>query len=312
MTAESPEKKAETNLKGKTLLAPGMVNLVGESHDLSQAARGLEKEFVKDMMGPDAGYWTEDEFRAKRGERDAGQRERAADPMELRSAQATAEAIDQFYSVCYAAVGCADFDAVMVFVAKDLNRFLDVMNKLLKTWDAEQASVSQKSQAVFKAVTSVLAFFKATTQQFQSGANSAVSAGGLDAVKKAYIKVVRGLGKSSDKLPALTQQLAAAVGSSQTDAGALAKEINVMRSKSMAKEVASSDLAGVWKVGDQHIKDLTADMAEAEINRITEDAFEEAFGEWAERQHHAEWVELQKEWAKLREQRPTQQAETGT
>jgi hypothetical protein len=311
MTATSPEKKAETNLKGQTLLDPGKVNLVGESHDLSQAARGLEKEFVKEMMGSDAGYWTEDEFPARRGERDAGQGERAADPMELRGAQAAVEAIDQFADVCSAALDCNTFADCAETTVRNIHQLVLFQDGLNKSWDPTQAS-KLMTPAMFDAMTRLSAFFETTTQQFLTDSRSALSAGDIEDVKKAYTKTVQELGSSRDDLYALSDQLSAAVGAWQKDPGALSAEINVMGSDSMAEEVASSDLAGVWKVGDQHIEDLTAGMAEAEINPITEDDFEGAFVEWAELRHPAEWAELHKEWAKLRQQRPAQQAETET
>jgi hypothetical protein len=293
MTATPPENEAATNLEGKTLLLPGKVNLVGESHDVSGPRQDREKEFVTEMMGPGAGYWTEYKFQAK----DAGQGERSADPMEYRGAQATAELLFKFGGLCDIAKNRADevktvgddakslgdaVSAVMRFF-QDLKDFWAFRAKMANSWDRDQVSDSDESRAVLGAVDMVWEFFGAKVNDFLTNMDTAQNNPTERLRVIGQIGAIRTLGDSGDDLPALSEQLSAAVGSEGTDSAGLADEINAMRSKRMAEEAASSGLAGVWKVGDIHIEDLMKGRAGVDtsgINVVTGEDFERAFKEW--------------------------------
>jgi hypothetical protein len=284
MAETIPETKVETKPEGQTLLLAGKVNIVGESHNVSDPRRDLEKKFVEKMMGTGSGYWTETGFSAKQGEQDAGQGERAADPMELRAAQATAELIWRFNVLCELAerVELADGKpAVVKFLAEDVKGFRTLWTKLTNSWDPDQLSGSLKNPAVPAAVKSATDFFNESLGDFATNMESAWKQPAED-VLLMQIAAIHTLGSCSDKLPDLSQQLSAATGSDQVDPAALSDELNAKRSKSMVEEAASSGLAGVWKVGDEHIKDIMKASAAdpTRVNVVSSDAFETAFKAW--------------------------------
>jgi hypothetical protein len=297
MAETSPEEKAETNPESKTLLRPDMVNLVGESHDVSGPRQELEEKFVKAMIGSGAGYWTEYKFPAKQGEQAADQGERAADPMVYRGAQGAAEVISRFSTVCFIAgsLGYADSTgaaAVTKFLVQDVKGLINLKEKLDNSWDREQVPKSEQNDAVLKAVDEVSKFFKEEIDRCLQKTLDAIDAEDL----KSQLQALRDLSDSGDaKLGSMAQQLSTAVESNATDADKLAEEMNARRSKSMALEATSSGLVGVWKVGDIHIKDLTEGMPEVDtsgINIVSEKDFNDAF----------------EEWEKLQQQQPQQQA----
>jgi hypothetical protein len=283
------------------VLRPGMVNIVGETHSDSEPRRDLEKDFVRSVLGGGVGYWTETDFpdeqwqppsmsrkpRAEKAKKGAS----AADLTEYRGAHVATALVGAFVDLCAAASAVGDRTddkagaAVAAFVGENLETFVAIKKRLKSSWkptDPKTVPESGRDQFI-KAEAAVQKTLDDIDSLLLSFIKSMRSARGLEG----RLKALRTLGSGHDLAPVWLRPLSEAVGvSEKADPEKLEQQIQDERSRSMALGAIWSGKPGVYKVGNDHIKDLTTGGVKVDrsrVNIVSEEDFNREFKAWLER-----------------------------
>jgi len=271
----------------KSVLAPGRLNVVGESHNQSDARRALEKEFVFEKTGS-RNYWTEYEFPDMQTE--VGIREKqdqnqedGADLMEYRAAHGASLLVKESETLAAAArklsglkIGQLTPDKTVVFnkvVVKfdksvdDFHQFANRVERSLTTTGTPE--VNRIVEAIFQRVQN-------TCGQYASAAR-----GTPTELQAAALSVANLLADLPKVLPALEK--AAGVSSSGGTMTPLKDTMRTQRSSFMGLATVFSKEVGVWKVGNAHVDDLLSGRSKVDMSKanfVTKEAFNEEFDDW--------------------------------
>jgi hypothetical protein len=263
--------------EGDKVLARKKLNIAGETHTESDGRRALERQFCSAKTGS-ADYWTENDFPdlALGGQQQAAA-EPGADLMEYRATHGAAMLIVQFDKLSDQAINVS---ATRVdSAAAAIGAFTTEVQKLMQLRDRVHRSWRPSTEAVNRAVQTVYDNVESAYQAYDAALQNASAQRQLQAVRE-FANSRVGL---RDLVPALADAVGARL-ADKRDAAELAKFMRRQRSTFMGLgAVFSLRKAGVWKVGDGHIQDLTDGTSKIDKNRInivTKKEFNEEFDAW--------------------------------
>lgn len=272
----------------KSVLTPGMLNVVGESHNQSGARRALEKEFVFEKTGS-RNYWTEYEFpdmQTEVGTRDKQEQdeEDGADLMEYRAAHGASLLIKESETLAATARKISGLKVDQLTPDKTV-----VFNKLVTKFDTSIEDFHQLANRVERSLTTtgtpeVNRVIEAIFQRVQNTCRQYVSAarGNPGELKTAALSVATLL----DDLPKVRPALEKAVGVSSPSGGkktTLEDKMRTQRSSFMGLATVFSQQVGVWKVGNAHVDDLLSGRSKVDMSKanfVTKEAFNDEFDDW--------------------------------
>ncbi|MET0236394.1 MAG: hypothetical protein ABW224_17230 [Kibdelosporangium sp.] len=249
---------------------------MGEDHAESKLRRDAERKFCLAKTGS-ADYWTEAEFPdlPKDGHQQA-HGDPAADLMEFRATHGAAmliAAIDRLgdEAVGVSATSASSAGPVVTAFDVKVKKLMLTRDRIDRSWRPSSPDVNLAVQAVYDSVESA---FQAYNTAF------------LNAPPAKQLKAILDFGNSRvalrDKVPALADAVGAVV-ANKRDAAELAKYMRTQRSTFMGLgAIFSKRKAGVWKVGDLHITDLTSgssNVDQSRINIVSQDDFNHALNQ---------------------------------
>ncbi|MCO6008491.1 hypothetical protein NE236_26290 [Actinoallomurus purpureus] len=263
--------------KGDKVLARDKLNIAGETHTESDARRALERQFCSAKTGS-ADYWTENDFPdLPLGGQQQAHAEPGADLMEYRATHGAAMLIVKFDKLGDEAINVSATPVNSAATA--IGAFNTEVQELMQFRDRVDRSWRPSSDAVNRAVQAVYDNVESAYQAYDAALRNAPA--------QQQLKAVRDFANSRIGLRDLVPALADAAGArlaDKRDAAELAKFMRRQRSTFMGLgAVFSKRKAGVWKVGDGHIQDLTdgtSKIDRSRINIITKKEFNEELAAW--------------------------------
>jgi hypothetical protein len=259
------------------VLARDKLNIAGETHTESDTRRAEERQFCSSKTGS-ADYWTENDFPdLPLGGQQQAHAEPGADLMEYRATHGAAMLIIKFDKLGDEAINVSATPVNSAAAA--IGAFNTEVRELMQFRDRVDGSWRPSSDAVNSAVQAVYDNVKSAYQAYDAARRNALA--------QQQLKAVRDFANSRIGLRDLVPALADAAGArlaDKRDAAELAKVMRRQRSTFMGLgAVFSKRKAGVWKVGDGHIQDLTdgtSKIDRSRINIVTKKEFNEELAAW--------------------------------
>jgi hypothetical protein len=267
-----------------SVLIPGMLNVVGESHNESKLRRAEEKQFAKERTGSD-NYWTEDEFpdmQANFGVREEHQpdEQSGADLMEYRAVHGATLLIKESEKVVAVAakIGTIKIDNLTPDKVSSFNAVIAKFDKSIE--DFRQFAVRVRNsltatmtEDVNKVVNAIFDRVNGTCQAYAAAPKTTPSE-----LRAAALMVSTKLLNLPKVLPLLEK-----VSGVATQQNTLSEQMRTQRSTFMGLAANNSGQVGVWKVGSLHVEDLLSGRSKVlrgRVNFVKKEDFNAEFDLW--------------------------------